>query len=408
MIDVTNEIGDLEKVLVHKPGGELENLTPELLDRLLFDDIPFLNKAQQEHDSFVSLLRSKNVKVYYLKDLVAQTLDLDKDIKKQFVYDIMESSGNPLCHLYKEELYNYLSNIEDTRSLVQCCISGISEESLTTKKENPLLKLMKPRSRFILDPIPNLYFTRDVFATIGNGVSINHMYSATRRRESLFGRYIFSYHKEFCNTPIYYHSDCPYYIEGGDIINISKEILFVGVSQRTSPEAIMTLSKNLFESETSKIKTVVAIQIPNTRAFMHLDTVFNQADYDKFIIHPNILENLRIYKIENINHSLKVEEFLGSLDYLLKDLLHLDRVHMIYCGGDNSVTASREQWNDGSNLFCLKPGEVVVYDRNMVTNHILRDHGIKTYEIESSELSRGRGGAHCMTMPLVRRDICNE
>lgn len=406
MINVTSETGTLKKVLLHRPGLELEQLTPEALESLLFDDIPFLKVAKQEHDTFSKILRENGVEVVYLSKLMAETLEIDEKIKTRFINDFIDESFNTIAHTYKKELTSYLLDFEDVHELVLTLMGGIKANQIEKKERNPLASLLvDSRTIFALDPIPNLYFTRDSFATIGNGVAINHMYSRTRRRETIFGRYIFKYHKDFLNTPIYYTSNLPHNIEGGDILNISEKLLLIGLSQRTSPEAVETLAKNLFNNPTSKIEKIIALDIPSIRAYMHLDTVFTQVDKNKFVIHPNILKSLRLFIIEPaINKNLKVSEFKQGLKELLSKELARDDIKLISCGGNDYIASAREQWNDGSNTLCIKNGTAIVYDRNTVTNKILHDYGIKTLEIPSSELSRGRGGPRCMSMPLFREN----
>ena len=256
----------------------------------------------------------------------------------------------------------------------------------------------------MLDPIPNLYFTRDPFACIGEGVSLNAMYSPTRRRETIYGQYILKYHPDFAGqVPFYYRREDPFSIEGGDILNLSPQLLAVGISQRTTPEAIEILARNIFRDETAEIRTILALDIPNLRAFMHLDTVLTQVDRDTFTVHPEILGSLRVYRMTSGGRdSLQVTERTGTLEEILAGEMGLPRVKLIRCGGGDRVASEREQWNDGSNTLCIAPGKVVVYDRNYVTNAILRDNGIQVLEMPSSELSRGRGGPRCMSMPLRR------
>lgn len=406
MINVTSETGPLKKVLLHRPGVELEQLTPEVLESLLFDDIPFLKVAKEEHDVFAKTLKDNHVDVVYLSSLIAETLSMSEQIKKDFIYDFINESSNTIGHTYRKELTSFLLDFEDEHELVLTLMGGIKANQIEKKERNPLASLLvDSRVSFALDPIPNLYFTRDAFATIGNGVSINHMYSRTRRRETIFSRYIFKYHKDYAETPLYYTSEMPHKIEGGDILNLSEKHLLIGLSQRTTPEAIEALAKNLFRDPTSKIEKIVALDIPNIRAYMHLDTVFTQVDLNKFVIHPNILGTLRMFVIQPLNKKdLKVTEYKHSLKSLLSSLIGRDDIELISCGGNDYIASAREQWNDGSNTLCIKPGVAIVYDRNTITNKILHDYGIKTLEIPSSELVRGRGGPRCMSMPLIREN----
>ena len=402
-ICVRSETGTLEQVLLHRPGAELEQLVPGELERLLFDDIPYLQAAQQEHDAFAEMLRHNGTQVLYLEELMAQTLAADPQVRRRFVRQFIEEGGRIARH-FQPALYEYLTALGDDE-LVRRTMTGVSmEEFLPGGQRGALVSLTRGSHRFVLDPIPNLYFTRDPFACIGEGVSLNAMYSPTRRRETIYGQYILKYHPDFAGqVPFYYRRENPFSIEGGDILNLSPRLLAVGISQRTTPEAIEILVRNIFRDETAEIRTILALDIPNLRAFMHLDTVLTQVDRDTFTVHPEILGSLRVYRMTSGGRdSLQVTERTGTLEEILAGEMGLPRVKLIRCGGGDRVVSEREQWNDGSNTLCIAPGKVVVYDRNYVTNAILRDNGIQVLEMPSSELSRGRGGPRCMSMPLRR------
>ena len=405
-IHVKSEIGKLKKVMLHRPGQELEHLVPEDLERLLFDDIPYLKTAKIEHDMFAEIMRGQGVEVVYLEDLTADVLK-NPEKKEQFVREFIAEGGASAAKV-RDQLYDYLMKISDEKELVLKTMSGIRASELNVKMSCPLISLVKKESQFLLDPIPNLYFTRDPFACIGNGVSLNRMYSRTRRRETLYGKYILKYHPDFAGkVPFYYDRDMDFSIEGGDILNLSNKVIAIGISQRTTPEAIELLAQNIFVDKASEIETIIALDIPAVRAFMHLDTVCTQVDYDKFTIHPGIMQTLRIFEIKpgDRKGQLKVTESDAMLSDILAKYLELDKVTLIKCGGKDRIASEREQWNDGSNTLCIEPGKVVVYDRNYVTNEILRQHGIEVLEMASSELSRGRGGPRCMSMPLEREDL---
>ncbi|MEG2440611.1 MAG: arginine deiminase [Acetivibrio sp.] len=406
-INVKSEINPLKKVLLHRPGKELEHLTPEALERLLFDDIPFLEVAQREHDEFAGLLKNNGVEVVYLEDLMKEVLDLDEEIRDEFLQQWIFEAGIR-TEKWKKKIYDYMMQYRgDNKALVLRTMEGIVLNELNYNKDESLVDLMSDSSQLIIDPMPNLYFTRDPFACIGNGVSINRMFSETRNRETIYGEYIFKYHPDFRNhVDKYFERFHPFRIEGGDILNLSATVLAVGISQRTSSDAIEMLAKCIFEDEHAAIETVLAFDIPDTRAFMHLDTVFTQIDYDKFTIHPGILGPLVVYEITKGKEkdTIQVEKVESDLESVLKKHLHLDKVTLIKCGGEDRIASEREQWNDGSNTLCIAPGVIVVYQRNVVTNKILKNYGIKVLEIPSAELSRGRGGPRCMSMPLIRSE----
>ncbi len=402
-IQVRSEILPLKRVLLHRPGLELEHLVPDTLERLLFDDIPYLKGAQTEHDRFAEVLAQNNVEVVYLSKLVAETLARDAELKRQFIRDFLKESG-AIALRYRQELFAYLDSMTDIHEMVLKTMGGVRFDELAPGSKDALTTLLHKRSDFALEPIPNLYFTRDPFACIGTGVALNCMYSVTRSRETLYGRYILEHHPDYAGqVPLYYTPELPFSIEGGDVLNLTAETLAVGISQRTMPEAIECLAQNIFKSETAAINRILAVSIPSMRAFMHLDTVLTQVDVDKFVIHPGILSAVQVYEVlPDGKNGLTARKLEQPLDQILAKYLGLDRVTLIQCGGQDSIASQREQWNDGSNTLCLRPGVVVAYDRNNITNAILEDYGVEVLRIPSGELSRGRGGPRCMSMPLWR------
>ena len=401
-IQVYSEIAPLRRVLLHRPGQELEHLVPGSLERLLFDDIPYLKGAQAEHDRFAQVLRDNGVEVVYLSKLTAEALSQDKALKEAFIRDFTQKSGS-VAHRYERELQAYLGSIEDVHEMVLQTMAGIPFSDLALDHAESLTAMLHCKADFALEPIPNLYFTRDPFASVGGGVALHRMYSATRRRETLYGAYILQHHPEYAGTPFYYTPDSPYSLEGGDVMNLSESVLAVGISQRTMPEAIEQLARNVFRRPESKIRTILAMSIPSKRAFMHLDTVMTQVDVDKFVVHPAILPTLRIFEVtQGKGGELTARQLDMDLAHALAHYLHLDQVTLILCGGQDQIAAQREQWNDGSNTLCIRPGVVIAYDRNYITNEILESYGITVLKIPSGELSRGRGGPRCMSMPLIR------
>ena len=404
-VNVKSEIKPLKKVLLHRPGKELLNLTPNTLEELLFDDIPFLKVAQAEHDAFAQALRDNGVEVVYLENLMAEVLDANPALREQFLKQFIEEAGIR-TERYQKILFDYLNdNYKTNIDLVLKCMEGVNLTELHTDKSNSLVDLVSESSKMVIAPMPNLYFTRDPFAMIGNGVSINRMYAVTRNRETIFAEYIFTYHPDFKDVPQYYSRYSAFHIEGGDILNINEHTLAIGISQRTEPDAIDMIARNIFASEDSTINTVLAFNIPNSRAFMHLDTVFTQIDVDKFTVHPGILGPLQVFEITpGKDGELKVHEIDDTLENILAKYLGLPKVTLIQCAGGDTIAAEREQWNDGSNTLCIAPGVIVVYERNDVTNEVLRKAGLKVLEMPSAELSRGRGGPRCMSMPLIRED----
>ena len=400
----TSEIGRLRRVMLHRPGRELENLMPDNLERLLFDDIPYLKAAQAEHDAFAACLRQNGVEVVYLTDLTAQSI-ADREVRGALVEQFLDEAGLTESRP-RAVLREYFASLED-RALVDAMMAGVRKSEVRGFETGRLADYVSVRgddNPFLVDPMPNLYFTRDPFAVIGTGVSLHRMHTETRSRETLFGKFIFAHHPLYKNAPKWYDRGETSSIEGGDILVLSPQVLAVGISQRTREDSIDKFARTILSYD-GTFQKVLAFDIPKTRSFMHLDTVFTMVDRDKFTVHPNILREITVYVMEMEGEKVRIREEQGTLENILKEHLGLDRVTLIKCGSDSVVDAAREQWSDGSNTLAIAPGEVVVYERNQVTNRLLEEQGIKTHVIPCSELSRGRGGPRCMSMPFVREDL---
>ena len=405
VLNVYSEIGKLKTVLLHRPGKEIENLTPDLMDRLLFDDIPYLEVARQEHDAFAKILSDNGVEVLYLENLAAEAIE-DASVKERFVDEFIKEAGI-LGEKKKQLVKELLLNCKTNRELVDKMMEGIRKSELPNYNATSLADMADSGYPFVADPMPNLYFTRDPFATIGSGISLNHMRTVTRNRETLFAKYIFENHPRFKDSdiPRWFDRDDTTSLEGGDELVLNKEVLAIGISERTDAASIEKMAKRIFDKDES-FKTVLAFHIPNKRAFMHLDTVFTMIDFDKFTIHPEIEGPLTVYAISRgEGNSIKIQKETQELDKVLAKYLQVEKVTLIRCGGGDMIDAAREQWNDGSNTLAIAPGEVVVYSRNHVTNKLLEEAGVKLHIMPSSELSRGRGGPRCMSMPLYRENL---
>ncbi|SUM16021.1 arginine deiminase [Staphylococcus epidermidis] len=406
-IQVNSEIGKLKTVLLKRPGKELENLVPDYLDGLLFDDIPFLKVAQQEHDHFAQVLQDEGIEALYLEKLAAQSIE-DSNVREQFIDDVLAESRKTILGHEKEikKLFSTLSN----QALINKIMAGVRKEEIQLESTH-LVEYMDDKYPFYLDPMPNLYFTRDPQASIGRGMTVNRMFWRARRRESIFISYILKHHPRFKdeNIPLWVDRDCPFNIEGGDELVLSKDVLAIGISERTSAQAIERLARRIFKDSLSTFKKVVAIEIPTSRTFMHLDTVCTMIDYDKFTTHSAILKsegNMNIFIIEYDDKAEDIKiQHSSHLKQTLEEVLDVDGITLIPTGNGDIIDGAREQWNDGSNTLCIRPGVVVTYDRNYVSNQLLREHGIKVIEIPGSELVRGRGGPRCMSQPLIREDL---
>ena len=409
-LHVPSEIGALKKVCLHRPGEELLNLPPFELERLLFDDVPFLEVAQEEHDTFAQILRDQGVEVLYLEKLVAEVFDTVPEAREEFLDQYIAEAGikgQEMPKVVREKLNSITDNLE----FVQKTMAGLTkaEIDMPLHASTTLDSLVNTDSEsdLIIDPMPNLYFTRDPFAVVGNGVCLNRMYSVTRNRETLYGKYIFKYHPDYKDVSLYFRRDAAFHTEGGDVLNINEHTLAVGISQRTQAAAIDVMAQNIFWNSDSKVDRILAFDIPNNRAMMHLDTVFTQIDVDKFTIHPAIMGTLKVYELTpgTTPGDVKIKEISDTLERILEDATGVDQIKLIPCGGGDPIAAAREQWNDGSNTLAVAPGKICVYARNTVTNDVLYKEGLDLLVVPSAELSRGRGGPRCMSMPFWREDL---
>ena len=399
-----SEIGKLNKVLLHRPGLELEALTPTTMERLLFDDIPFLKIAQEEHDIFVRILEENGAEVIYYVDETAKAI-ADDEVRLQFINEFLDLSDVKAQGL-RESIIEFLMSMEPVQ-MVSKLIAGEKKTDLRQHDHvTSLYDIIENDYPFVSDPMPNLYFTRDPGACVGNGLNLHHMSTPARRREALFLKYMFKYDRDFASeeNKLWYDIYEDYSIEGGDVLVLSKDVVAIGYSQRTTIDGIERFAKNILPN--SDFKKILVFDIPKTRAFMHLDTVFTMVDYDKFTIHPEIEGPLSVYDITlGKNGELEFESIKDELKKVLAKELKLPSVDLIRCGGGDMTAAQREQWNDGSNTLCIAPGTVVTYERNYVSNELMEKKGIKVLTMPSSELSRGRGGPRCMSCPVNRDDL---
>ena len=400
-ISVCSEVGRLKKVLLHRPGKELENLMPDYLARQLFDDIPYLVTAQQEHDAFAKTLTECGVEVLYLGQLLFEAVEAG-NAREELIWEYLHEANIQAEHTARA-VSDYLSSLP-LDQLLQTMARGVRKTDLPSITKQHLVDYIDESYPFCVDPMPNLYFTRDPFSCIDRGVMISTMANVVRARETLFYKYIFKYHPVYKWVKKYHERTDVHSIEGGDCLVLSENTLCLGISQRTTPQAIELMANRLIR-EHSDIQRILAVDIPKSRAFMHLDTVMTMVDRSTFVVHPNILKTLRCFTITKENGRVCIREENKPITEVFANALGCEQVRFIECGGASMIDAAREQWNDGANTLCVAPGEVITYMRNYVTNRILRDNGIIVHEVPSAELSRGRGGPRCMSMPFVRESL---
>ncbi|ORX23723.1 arginine deiminase [Thermoanaerobacterium sp. PSU-2] len=396
---VSSEIGTLKAVVLHRPGKELERLTPQNLTELLFDDIPWVRKIQEEHDEFAKVLKDNGITVLYVKDLLQDVLK-DDAIKEQFIIDLLKING-----ITNTETENYLKDYLMDLSysdIAEIAISGLEKGDIDNVIPKGLAEFIYEEHYFYIKPVPNMYFTRDPGAMIDGGFMISSMKSAARKPETLIMKYIYKNHDIFKKNgiPCWYDNTYFHSLEGGDVLILSDRVIAVGCGERTTPQAIERLARNLFEGN-STVEHILVVQIPINRSYMHLDTVFTMVDKERFVFYPGIKKDLRVFSIIKDDKGFSIQKEKDLQD-ALKSALNLRNIEIIPTGGFNAITSAREQWNDSTNTLAIAPGKVITYSRNESSNKIMRKEGIEVIEIEGSELSRGRGGPRCMSMPLLR------
>lgn len=394
-INVYSEIGTLKKVLVHTPGQEIDYLTPQRLDELLFSAILDPIRAREEHQKFIEILKSEGVEVVQLSELTAEAYNAaSSEAKEAFINKWLDESIPALSDSNRKVVYDYLKGMEkDTVAMIRKMMAGILAREVNVQSSVEL----------IVDPMPNLYFTRDPFASVGNGVTLHHMFRPTRRRETIFADLIFSQHPDYKTTPKYYDRSMNYSIEGGDVFIYNEKTLVVGVSERTEKDAIQALAESIKNNSEVKFETIYAINVPKMSNLMHLDTWLTMLDYDKFLYSTNMMDVLKIWKIDLKASKIEWNEINEPLADFLSSVIGKPATLIPVAGtGATQIEIDVETNFDATNYLVIKPGVVVGYDRNRKTNEALTKAGIKVYSWNGDQLSLGMGSARCMSMPLYR------
>ncbi len=403
-LKLNSEFGKLRAVITHRPGKEIERLTPANTSELLFEDVPYLEGMQTEHDEFRTLIRDAvNARVYRLRDLLIETLR-DVQLKTELFKSLLHRMNSSAL---LEDLLARYSNAECASMLV----AGIKVKELRKKIGGAYIESLE-KEKYIINPSPNLYFMRDPAAVVQAGVICSYMKFSGRQEESSLLKIIFQNHPDFRDifNPIYpvdEAGDVPT-IEGGDIIVLSDKALAIGCSERTDAGAIEMVAKQVFKL--SGVERVYQVDLPSKRNFMHLDTVFTIIDENLIVTFPEAMNSVLqtcVYRQKGVNEEGEIlidKEIINDsiITVLKKEIPFLE---VVETGAGNPDFSSREQWYDGANVFAVSPRRVISYNRNKFTNRALKEAGVEVIETSSSELSRGLGGPRCMTMPLWREDI---
>jgi arginine deiminase len=394
---VTSEVGRLRRVLLHRPGRELRRLTPRNSADLLFDALPWLERAQAEHDAFADALRDRGVEVLLLADLLAETLAAAEARSWVLNATLQPAEIGPTL---ASTLRHWLDDLPPT-DLAEVLVAGVTAEELPSG-EGVVARLTRPRE-FVVPPLPNLLFTRDSSVWVRDHVAVASPSMPARRREATLLRAVYSFCPRFAGTPMLYEGSrgeaC---FEGGDVLVLAPGAVAVGVGQRTTPAGVEAFALRVFAAGLAEV--VLAVPVAQERATMHLDTVCTLVDSDAVVVYPAVAGSLEAHVITPSGgpdapglHVAEPQPFLRAA----ASAMGLDRLRTIDTGLD-PVTAEREQWDDGNNTLALAPGLVVAYERNVRTNARLAAAGIEVVEISGSELGTGRGGPRCMSCPIDR------
>ncbi|MFZ0834924.1 MAG: arginine deiminase [Mycobacterium sp.] len=394
-LGVTSEVGTLRAAILHRPGPELQRLTPRNNDALLFDGLPWVSRAQEEHDAFAELLRSRGIEVMLLAQLLTEALSSGAARMHGIAAAV---DARRLGHPLAQELSEYLRGL-DADALARVLTAGMTFTELPFRESavGSLVRLMHHGTDFVIDPLPNLLFTRDSSFWIGPRVAITSLALPARVRETSLTDIIYAHHPRFTGVRRAYESHTAP-VEGGDVLLLAPGVIAVGVGERTTPAGAEALARSLFDDDLAH--TVLAVPIAQVRAQMHLDTVCTMVDVDAVVMYPNVVDTLSAFTISRTASGVRITDAEPFVEAAAR-AMGIDRLRVIDTGLD-PITAEREQWDDGNNTLALAPGVVVAYERNVETNARLEESGIEVLPIAAAELGTGRGGPRCMSCPAGR------
>ena len=396
---VDSEVAPLRTVMLHRPGPELARLTPRNNDSLLFDAIPWVGRAREEHDAFAEALRERGVEVVYLGEFLAETLEIEQ-AREELCAGVLADCR--LGDTLRDSIGRYLAD-QDSRRLADVLMAGLAHEELKPGPGGLVYELMD-RHDFVIDPLPNLLFTRDSSVWVRDRVAVTSLAMPARSRETTLTRAIYRYHPRFAGVELLYDPGLEH-VEGGDVLVLAPTVLAIGVGERTTAAGAERLARRVFAAGLAE--TILVVPIAQDRATMHLDTVCTMVDVDAVVMYPNIADTLRAYPVtadaDGEPRAHPSRPFLEAA----ADAMGIDRLRTIETGLD-PVTAEREQWDDGNNTLAIAPRLCVAYERNTETNAQLERAGIEVVRIRGSELGSGRGGPRCMSCPIERSPLAAD